>query len=106
MLTRTVAAALVLVQQLSRQSASVLLTRENTKNTIKSFKFGAGATVHFTWIFFHVGIPLNEKADRHAHCAFLDDTVDPGTEYTPGYVKSNVKDFVHSSISDQLERLP
>ncbi|MPC90444.1 hypothetical protein E2C01_085432 [Portunus trituberculatus] len=48
-------------------------------------------------------ITLNKKADRLAQCALQDDTVDPGTEYTLGYVKSNIKDFVHSSIGDQLE---
>ncbi|MPC98187.1 hypothetical protein E2C01_093543 [Portunus trituberculatus] len=41
--------------------------------------------------------------DRLAQCALQDDAVDPSTEYTLGYIKSNVKDFVHSSISDQLE---
>ncbi|MPC34843.1 hypothetical protein E2C01_028245 [Portunus trituberculatus] len=64
---------------------------------------GAGATVHFTWIPSHVGIPLIEKADRLAQCALQDDTVDPGTEHTLDYVKSSIKNFVHSSISDQLE---
>ena len=64
---------------------------------------GAGALVHFTWIPSHVGIQLNEKADRLAQCALQDDTVDPGTEYTLGYIKSTIKDFVHSSISDQLD---
>ncbi|XP_063865392.1 uncharacterized protein LOC135103279 [Scylla paramamosain] len=29
----------------------------------------AGATVHFTWIPSHVGISLNEEADRLAQCA-------------------------------------
>ena len=33
----------------------------------------------------------------------LDDTVDPGTEYTLGYIKSSIKDFVHSTIGDQLD---
>ncbi|MPC60105.1 hypothetical protein E2C01_054142 [Portunus trituberculatus] len=55
---------------------------------------GAGATVHFTWIPSHVGIPLNEKPDRLAQCALQDDTVDPGIEYTLGYVKISIKDFV------------
>ncbi|MPC33399.1 hypothetical protein E2C01_026748 [Portunus trituberculatus] len=64
---------------------------------------GAGATVHFTWIPSHVGIPLNGKADHLALCALQDDTMDPGTEYTVGYVKSSIKDLVSSSISDQLE---
>ncbi|MPC57377.1 hypothetical protein E2C01_051356 [Portunus trituberculatus] len=64
---------------------------------------GAGATVHFTWIPSHVGIPLNEKADRLAQCTLQDGTVDPGTEHTLGYVKSSITDFVHNSISDQLE---
>ncbi|MPC08062.1 hypothetical protein E2C01_000633 [Portunus trituberculatus] len=64
---------------------------------------GAGATVHFIWIPSHVGIPLNEKADHLAQCALQDDTLDPGTEYTLGYVKISIKDFVQSSISDQLE---
>ncbi|MPC88219.1 hypothetical protein E2C01_083117 [Portunus trituberculatus] len=50
---------------------------------------GAGATVHFILI--------------APHCALQDDTVDPGTEYALDYVKSRIKDFVHSSISDQLE---
>ncbi|MPC39949.1 hypothetical protein E2C01_033502 [Portunus trituberculatus] len=62
-----------------------------------------GAKIHFTWIASHVGIPLNEKADRLAQCALQDDTVDPGTEYTLGYVMSSITDFVHGSISDQLE---
>ncbi|MPC61071.1 hypothetical protein E2C01_055134 [Portunus trituberculatus] len=35
--------------------------------------------------------------------ALFSDTIDSSTEYTLGYVKSNIKDFVHSSISDQLE---
>ncbi|MPC86695.1 hypothetical protein E2C01_081531 [Portunus trituberculatus] len=51
----------------------------------------AGATVHFTWIPSHVGIPLNEKTDRLAQCALQNNTMDPGTEYTLGYVKSNIK---------------
>ncbi|MPC59891.1 hypothetical protein E2C01_053920 [Portunus trituberculatus] len=42
------------------------------------------------------------KADCLAQCALQDDTVDPGTEYTMAYVKSSIKDFVHS-INDQLE---
>ncbi|MPC27045.1 hypothetical protein E2C01_020197 [Portunus trituberculatus] len=42
-------------------------------------------------------------ADRLAQRAIQDDTVDPGTEHTLGYVKNSIKDFVHSSISDQLE---
>ncbi|MPC63811.1 hypothetical protein E2C01_057917 [Portunus trituberculatus] len=63
---------------------------------------GAGATAHFIRIPSHVGIPLNEKADRLTQCAFQDDTVDPGTGYTLGYVKSSIKDFIHT-ISDQLE---
>ncbi|MPC12135.1 hypothetical protein E2C01_004813 [Portunus trituberculatus] len=29
--------------------------------------------------------------------------MNPGTEYTLGYVKSSIKDFVESSINDQLE---
>ncbi|MPC44357.1 Proline synthase co-transcribed bacterial [Portunus trituberculatus] len=64
---------------------------------------GAGNTVHFTWIPSHVGIPLNEKADRLAQCAILNDTVDPDIQYTLGYAKSSTKDLVHNSISDQLE---
>ncbi|MPC72105.1 hypothetical protein E2C01_066398 [Portunus trituberculatus] len=64
---------------------------------------GVGAMVHFIWIPSHVGIPLNEKPDCLAQCALQDDTVDPGTEYTLDYVKSSIKDFVHNSISDQLE---
>ncbi|MPC51475.1 hypothetical protein E2C01_045321 [Portunus trituberculatus] len=62
-----------------------------------------GATVHFTWILSHVGIPLNKKADRFAQCALQDDTVDPGTEHTLGYVKSSITNYVRNSISDQLE---
>ncbi|MPC49633.1 hypothetical protein E2C01_043442 [Portunus trituberculatus] len=50
-----------------------------------------------------VGIPLNEKADRLAQCALEDNAVDPATEYTLGFIKSSIKDFVHSSISEQLE---
>ncbi|MPC97838.1 hypothetical protein E2C01_093174 [Portunus trituberculatus] len=56
---------------------------------------GAGAAVHFTWIPSHVGILLNEKADCLAQCALQDDTVDLGTEYTLGYVKNSIKDFVY-----------
>ncbi|MPD05461.1 hypothetical protein E2C01_101206 [Portunus trituberculatus] len=53
---------------------------------------GAGAMVHFIWIPSHVGIPLNEKADRLAQCGLEDDTVDPGTEYTLGYGNSFAPD--------------
>ncbi|MPC99481.1 hypothetical protein E2C01_094897 [Portunus trituberculatus] len=47
---------------------------------------------------------MKKVDDRLAQCALRDDTVDPGIEYTLGYVKSSIiKNFVHSSISDQLE---
>ncbi|MPC75106.1 hypothetical protein E2C01_069491 [Portunus trituberculatus] len=64
---------------------------------------GAGVTVHFTRILSHMGIPLNEKANLLAQCTLQNDTVDSSTEYTLGYVKSSIKDFVHSSISDQFK---
>ncbi|MPC69442.1 hypothetical protein E2C01_063667 [Portunus trituberculatus] len=64
---------------------------------------GAGTTVHFTWIPSHVGILLNEKADRLPQLCPSRRHSNPGTEYTLGYVKNSIKDFVHSSISHQLE---
>ncbi|MPC10208.1 hypothetical protein E2C01_002839 [Portunus trituberculatus] len=65
---------------------------------------GAGATVHLTWIPSHVVIPLNEKADCLAQCVLQDDTVDPGTENTLGYVKSGIKDFVIDRQTQGQER--
>ncbi|MPC47235.1 hypothetical protein E2C01_040976 [Portunus trituberculatus] len=47
---------------------------------------------------------MRRQTDRRlAQCALEDATVDPGPEHPLGCVKSAIKDFVHSSISDQLE---
>ena len=62
----------------------------------------SGARVHFTWVPSHVGILFNDKADRLAQLALQDDAVDPGPEYTMQYVKRSLKDFVNSSITNDL----
>ena len=46
----------------------------------------------------HVSIPFNEKVDKLAQLALQDETVDPGIEYTPHYVKRSIEDYVNSSI--------
>ena len=43
-----------------------------------------------------------KKADKLSQLALLVETVDPGIEYTPHYVKRTIKDFVNSSISNDL----
>ena len=41
-------------------------------SVIGNFKEG-GASVHFTWVPSHVGIPFNEKANNLAQLTFQDD---------------------------------
>ena len=63
---------------------------------------GTGARVLFTWVSSHVGILFNEKAHSLAQLALQDDAVDPGPEYTMQYVKRSLKEFVNSSITNDL----
>ena len=50
-----------------------------------------------------MGILFKEKVDHLAQGALQDDTMDPGPEYTLDYVNSSIKDFVHSTIGNQLD---
>ncbi|KAK4312706.1 hypothetical protein Pmani_015891 [Petrolisthes manimaculis] len=63
----------------------------------------SGARVQFVWIPSHVGIKFNERADFLARQALQDDTVDPGAEYTLGYIRNKIKTYVSNTITDQLE---
>ncbi|KAK4315482.1 hypothetical protein Pmani_013397 [Petrolisthes manimaculis] len=48
-------------------------------------------------------IQLNNKADLLARNALQDDTLNPGAEYTLGFLKNKVKAYVSNTITDQLE---
>ena len=43
-----------------------------------------------------------KKADNLGQFAPQHETVDPGIEYIPHYVKRGIKEFVNSSISNDL----
>ncbi|MPC42605.1 hypothetical protein E2C01_036228 [Portunus trituberculatus] len=68
------------LEALSKNSGCSICSPINLPHRLRS-----GATVNFTSISSHVGILLNEKADRLAQCALHDNTVNSSTEYTLGY---------------------